>query len=275
MSESRKPPSGLSLKALLAFAVSFVCVFGLLAEISQQQAYAAEKEKKADEKTEEDKLKDAIIGRSSNNYTLEFKKSKPTRIRQHIYESLNIKTLSYLHWAISILDLQDNDNIDYFLKITECDMFKKFRTDEFEWARIRDATRAYIEENKLDFPTRYEIVIPVKMGEYNKEKSYFELDNENAIKSVRLFEMMAADMFYKSLCNDESRNIGNFYRGFILELSRPFSLQVIPAENSAAQRFIEEKNKIYQEHMKQFSDPRFSQKQLYKLREAFVFVYVK
>ena len=275
MSESKKSPSGLNLKALLCFMVICVCAFGIPAKTKWQSAYAAQNQKKDNEKTDDEKMKDAVISRSSNNYTLEFQKAKPKRIRQHIYESPNIKTFSYLHWSASILDIKDDENIDFFLKITECELYKRFRADEFEWARIRDATRDYIEENKLDFPVRYEIVIPLKMGEYNKEKSYFELNTENAVKSVRLVEMMATDIFFRDICGDESRDIGNYYRGFILELSRPFSLQVVPAENDTAQRIITEKNKQYQDYLKTIHNPHFSQSELFKLREAYAFVYVK
>ncbi len=240
----------------------------LLLWVNAPQAYAEVPS------TENEAAREAVTKQAENNYTTEFKKSPPRRIRQHLYESPVIKTFAYLHWAISMLDIKDDENIDTFLKITECDIYRKYKADEFEWEKIRSATRDYLNNNKADFPVRFELGVPLKLGEYNKEKSYFEIQKSSQVKSVRLFEMVATDS-WSPLCGDPRAYIGKYYNGLILELSRPFSLTSVPVDNEKAQKIIEEKNVIYQEYLKKLTDPKFDQQMLLDLRDAYLYMYIK
>lgn len=218
-----------------------------------------------------------VSKQSDNNFTKEFEKGPPKPVRQYIYEEPNLENFAFLHWAMNIVDDKTDENIDIFLKLTECQLYQNYNSDEFEWAKIREATKEYIQKNKLDFPSRFELVIPLKMGDYDTERSFFELQEESKIKGVRMFEIVAKDANKRTYCLDGSRYIGNYYRSFVLEMSRPFTLNIVPVEAKAAKELIESTNKIYMDIMKQAPDSAkvFNKDKLLDMRNAYLVMYIK
>lgn len=159
----------------------------------------------------------------------------------YYYEKPTMQNLSKLYWALSKLDLNSDDNIDSFLMINECDLYRDYAHNEFEWKSIRDAARKGIEEDRKTYPLRFRFLQPVKLGEYDFEKEGFHILEEYKIKGVRRFEMMADD-YQDSICGT-AKEIAGYPRGLLLQLNRPFILDFLPMKPEKAREFINRKIK--------------------------------
>lgn len=188
----------------------------------------------------------------------------------YIYETPSVKALSHLYWAVNLYDLSDDDAVDEFMRLNECDIYKNFSSDEFEWSEIRDATRDFIKENKNDFPTRFEFMLPIKFGDYKSKRKAFEVQKPYKIDAIRRFEVYATD-FRARTCVSDVRLQDGYPRALVLEYSRPFTLTHVPVDQKIAEDYIK-RNKI---KMKKYDERIRTKAKMYELRDAYVVMKVK
>lgn len=197
-----------------------------------------------------------------------------TPATNYYYEKMTLENLSRTYWALSKFDPKDDKAIDFFAMLNECDLYKQFSGNEFEWASIREATRKSIEINKKLYPLRYEMMQPIRFGEYDKESQAFEILDEDKIEGVRRFEV-SAENFADSVCGYDpsgyGKNIPGYPRGLIIELSRPIGLVKVPLETDLAQRYLEEKTGGRDMDVNAVK----SKDQIYALRTAYMVMKIK
>lgn len=189
----------------------------------------------------------------------------------YLYEQPTVKALSHMYWSLGLYNVSDDDAIDEFMKINECDMFQKFSGDEFEWSGIREAARNFIKNNKSEFPTRFEFMIPLKLYEYNERFGAMDVQDEYKIKSFRRFELFASDA-YRTPCLRKEKLVNGYPRGIILELSRPLTIIRVPMSKQVANNYTRKINKAYKEKYR--IDDRSKEKR-YAMRGAYIVLKVK
>lgn len=157
----------------------------------------------------------------------------------YIYEDVTLSNLSKLYWGIGFINSDDDVYIDNYIKINECDLYNAYSAQEFEWKKIRTATRQLIEKNKGDFPTRLQFVQPLKLLDYDLNKKQFSVDPEFQYKGTRRIEVFAKDM-NETICGDTPSFVYTGYtKGIMLELSRPFSLETVSVSEEVAKSYID------------------------------------
>ncbi|PCI99050.1 MAG: hypothetical protein COB14_06850 [Alphaproteobacteria bacterium] len=189
----------------------------------------------------------------------------------YLYEQPTIKALSHMYWSLGLYNVLDDEAIDEFMKINECDMYQKFSGDEFEWSGIREAARYFIKNNKSEFPTRFEFMIPLKLREYNERFGAVDVQDEYKIKSFRKFELFASDA-YRKPCLKRDKLLNGYPRGIILELSRPLTIIRVPMSKQVANNYIRKVNRAFK--IKYKVDIR-TKSRMYAMREAYIFLKVK
>jgi len=175
----------------------------------------------------------------------EYEEGTPQSQRRYIYEVATVSSLSHLYWALGMMDYENQEHIDYYLLLNECKIYEQYNGQEFEWRNIRKATSEFIKKNKDEFPTRFEIVIPIRLEGYDMKRRAFRVVDEDQVKIARRFEVLAKD-FNKVHCFFKQKEIPGYPKGIIVELSRPFSLTYVPAPPDRALSFVKEKDKIFQ-----------------------------
>ena len=107
----------------------------------------------------------------------------------YIYEELTMDKLSQLYWAMSaeMLDIDDDSDIDHFLRINECDIYRDYSHNEFEWKGVREAGRDFIRKNIDEFPVRFVIMQPILLSDYEFEKEGFNVQEDYKIDNVKRF----------------------------------------------------------------------------------------
>lgn len=159
-----------------------------------------------------------------------------------IYERPVMKTLSQLYWALGKFEPEDDSAVDNFLRINECDLYKDYSQNEFEWTGVREAAREFVVSSKGEFPLHFEFVQPIQFAEYDLEKKEFDVWKPNKIDAVRRFEVLAEDIF-EEICGVPygGKGIENYPRGMLVEINRPFTLDKIAVDPAMARAFVEKK----------------------------------
>lgn len=190
---------------------------------------------------------------------------------KYIYETPTMEKLSQLYWALDMLDINNDRYIDNFLMLNECDIYKDYINHEFKWKKIREDARDFIRNNKSGFSLRFEVVQPLRLGEYDFEKQSFDIIDKYKIKGVGRFEVYAEDV-YDSLCGSRSDGkIEGYPRALIVEFSRPVQLESIPVSPEKADKYISEKLNRF----KDLSESRQMTYDLYDYRKAYLVMKIK
>jgi hypothetical protein len=187
-------------------------------------------------------------------------------IADKYYAQAFYKNFSQLYWALGRLDLENDDAITNYLKINQCDVYKEYYFNEFQWGNIKEYTRKYIEENEKKFPVRFEFVQPLRLGKYDFDRKGFVLDEDYAIDGIRRFEIEAIDS-RDTICNERSQvEIEGYPRGLLVELSRPVLFDLVPMDVANANKYIMEKSEDY----RKLDDQRKRYVNVYNFREIYV-----
>lgn len=190
----------------------------------------------------------------------------------YLYEQPTLKALSHMYWGLNVYSLEDDDAVDEFMQINECDMYQKFAGDEFEWSGIRSAAKEFIKVNRSDFPTRFEFVIPLKLKDYSERFSAFSVQDRFKIESFRKFELYAIDAKADTCVKDQNVMLG-YPRVIVLELSRPLTVVRVPMSREVANEYTRKKNIEFKKAIKRAE---FRTKAgMYAVRDAYLYIRVK
>lgn len=194
----------------------------------------------------------------------------------YTYEIPTVAKFSQLYWALSKFDLKDDQAVDNYMMINECDIYRDYFHNEFEWQNVREASRNFLKNNKSRFPLRFEIMQPLKFGEYDLKKKRFDVLPLYQIKGIRRFEVYAQDSD-TPICgfnnNIDSRGamVPGYPRGLVVELSRPVLMTAVDVPEEAAKKFIKQKLAVF----KTLSLDQQTTNNLYNMRDAFLVMKVK
>ncbi len=164
------------------------------------------------------------------------------------------ENLSKLYWAIGKLDLQNNADIDNYLLINECTIYQRYINNDIEWSKIRDAARQKIIKDIANFPTHFEIMVPLQLGRYDGEKQQFDIEQDSQIVSTTKLDF--AMNYEREVCS-KSGNIPNYPQNLILILRKPLTVKSVPASPELAEKVIEETGKRYKDLPKNLQMERY------------------
>ena len=222
---------------------------------------------------------DALLDEYTDQYTQSDDKHRATFLteeyeapRRYIYEEPTVKNYSYLFWAVNMYKFEDDEAVDEFMRINECEIFKNYASDELEWKQIREATREFLRDNKEDFPTRFEFMMPLKLLDYDEERQAFEIQDEFKIESLRRFEFFSKD-FNMHPCSKDHIVARGYPRVLVLEFSRPFNLVHVPMQRSVALDYIKRKMDLF--HKKYEVQQTRTRARMYAMRDATLVMKVK
>ena len=152
------------------------------------------------------------------------------------YVAPEYSNLAKAYWSIGKFNLNNDAAIDNFLRITECDLYNAYYHNEFEWGKIREMTRQSIQANMHKFPTQFEVMQPVYIGDYDIDKGEFAVDPESLMSSVRKIDV--AYNSKESICGSKGQEIEEYPRNIMVYLNRPVVFVRLPMPRELAEVFI-------------------------------------
>ena len=169
------------------------------------------------------------------------------------YIAPTFQKLSRLYWSLAMFDLGDNNAIDNYLLINECELFSKYYNNDFEMEDLRIATRQSIVKNMASFENKFEIMIPIGLDRYDTGKESFKIATDSHIVTAKRIEIRVNNEI--NTCGDKfTKDIPGYPKNFILSLSRPFTLTDFPVIPEVAQLYIEESQKKFERNPGKYRD---------------------
>ncbi len=161
---------------------------------------------------------------------------KKGNLHELIYVDPNYKNLSQLYWAVARLDINDDEMIDNYLMINNCELYEEYILNDFEWKTIRESARNHILKNITTFPTRIQTMIPITLGDYNTVTEVFDLDEENVIDARTRFSIdMNRDL---NVCGRPASKMEGYPLNIQLNTMVPFSIRNISIPPSLAKQYL-------------------------------------
>lgn len=153
-----------------------------------------------------------------------------------VYLDPTMENLSKLYWALGMFNIDKDDiAVNNYIMINECQIYRDFYTDDFEWNSVQSAAREYLRENMKKFPRRFEFIQPIELGRYNEDTQTFEVLSESITKGSRLLYSEMNDRI--EICG--KRNVIEAYpRNVIVSMSRPLHYPQIPVNSDLARDYI-------------------------------------
>lgn len=195
--------------------------------------------------------------------------SEGSTLSSYTYEEPTMANFSRLYWGLDRLSLENDVHVDNYVLINECEIYRDYYHNEFEWKTIREAAREQISKAKHNFPLRFSFVQPLNLAEYDFKKGGFHVLDEHVIRGARRFEMMATDS--DGVICGKSRDIEAYPRGLLLQLSRPLILDFVPTSPDQAEKFIDRTGRVF----KTYEVNQQTEENLYESRRAYLVLKVK
>lgn len=189
----------------------------------------------------------------------------------HFYEEITLDKLSRLYWKLQKLDINNDEDVDNYLMINECEIYKEYRFNELEWNGIRKKARVSLKENVGTFPDRFKFTQPLRFGEYNAETKIFSLLPEYEINGMRKFEVLANDYETPICMQRQAQNIARYERALLIELTQPINLAGVPMTKLKAEKYIADKYKDFNA----VADTSKTKEVLYSYRDAYLVMKIK
>jgi hypothetical protein len=148
--------------------------------------------------------------------------------------------LTKLNAGLNVFDWNDPQIIDSYLRITECDLYKRYAQDEFEWNKLRTSMRDYLLKYKTPLPAHMEFVRPIKLSEYNFNLNGFAFaTSDKILTTTRLIVSGNADKNISPCASDRMSVVSiHFPLNMVLSFEKPFELSFIPVPQEIAEQYV-------------------------------------
>jgi hypothetical protein len=160
------------------------------------------------------------------------------KVVERTYAQVTYEGLYKLAWSYGAFDIQNIEHLNTYLKVTECNLYLKFYQNEFEWEKIKAATRKFLTEHKLEVPRYYEYVQPLILGRYDYSLQGFPVKNSDNYKGQRNLQF-ARFMSGQTSCGPMSINEYEYPATAILSIDSPFTITFVRVSPDLAQQYVE------------------------------------
>lgn len=154
------------------------------------------------------------------------------------YVEINFENISRTMWSMNALSVYDDQAVDNFLKITECDLYGRFYLNEFEWKKIREAARGYITKYKITFPRHYEYTQPMMLDRYDFALKGFAIAPASVFASATRLEL-GVNLHYTSNCKDRGlEGLAGYPTSIMMTMKKPFQLSFVRVNEEIAKEYL-------------------------------------
>lgn len=112
-----------------------------------------------------------------------------------------------------VIKISQDDVIDDYAKLNECEMFYEFYKNDFKWNAFRKALRKSIVRNAASFPMAYYYDNVVQLDRYDFKKKMFRFTEKTTPSNVNLFSMQLQD----TACDASGFSVLPSWYGIVLD----------------------------------------------------------
>lgn len=177
------------------------------------------------------------------------------------------ENLAKLYWRLGVFDSGDDRAVDNFMMITECDLYQANVNNDFEWKKVREAAKTSLEIRRKSFPTKFEFLIPIELGNYDPDLGGFPLQDAYAYNNVQRLEVVG-NSIQREICG-MTGEIKDYPRNLMLILEKPFTYNFAKVDEHVAQAYIVRKQKEVMKHDVDVRQKRYKRTAYVRLRVDF------
>lgn len=161
-----------------------------------------------------------------------------------VYYRPTYATMSKVYWLYDFPDINSNDDIDIFMQINECDLYRKYYENELEWLSIRDLMRNHLKENRDKFPRELFFDMEINFGRYDAENGVFPVADDHFVRGLRHFSPFSNSLGWKQdYCNfSKWAELDAYPRNILFIFKRPLIIQRVPVDKIEAEKIIRQWN---------------------------------
>lgn len=158
------------------------------------------------------------------------------------YKKPTIQNLSKTYWALGAYKPANENGevedylIDNFMRINECDLYKQYYSDDFEWQEIRKTMKGFIKSEAETYSKKLKFILPIEISRYDHDEKGFVLPTQSQQINVQKIEISASRSSEK-ICG-KSGSIEGYPRSILLMLNKPFTYRIAPVDPYIAQNFL-------------------------------------
>lgn len=190
---------------------------------------------------------------------------------EHFYEDFKLSNLSKLYWKLGILDINNETHINNFLFINECDIYRDYHNNEFEWRSILRKAQLSIKNNVDSFPTRFKFVQPLRMSVYDFKNKVYGIQDKFKIDGIRRFEVRSQNYNEQVCTQRQLRSIMGYPKSVVVEINQPFILENVPMSPVLAKSYADSKLAAFNELREIFK----TRESMLSLRDAYLVMKVR
>lgn len=107
--------------------------------------------------------------------------------RAEEYVKPDLLRLVQLLVRFGAVNLDDNEVIDDYSRIAECQIFNDFYKDDFKWRNIQDILRKKLRDNVATYPTSFYVDMILSLDRYDFNKKIYTFSPQTAPKNANSF----------------------------------------------------------------------------------------
>lgn len=157
------------------------------------------------------------------------------------YAPVTHKDIMTLMWKYKIHDYSNPNIMDQYLQIMNCPLYKKYKSDDFVWEKIREGMRREINYFSSSFPDRFEIYAFMPIERYDFQKNVFVIPNRFALSNAGSIQIpfFEIDNNSSDTCFVTNERRKNFPTDVKFLADNKFSLIDIPVAPDKANQILE------------------------------------
>lgn len=175
------------------------------------------------------------------------------------YAPTSFENNTKLAWALGAYKPSDVVAVNRFLQITECNLYKKFFQNEFEWAKILKNTQSYLSNYGSSVPRFYQFVQPISLKRYDFKLKGFPLE-DNSVYAPTYVLQVSDDRHEVNSCGMKFDPEPKFPNAAVLNIASPFALSFLHVPEEIAREYLSFLNQ--QKNLKSAERPAFMRFQI-------------
>ena len=157
----------------------------------------------------------------------------PVTARADIYSRPTWDNLIKTLVRYGALDLTDNQILDEYAIVTDCDLYRAFFDNDFKWNQVRESMRESVQMNLTHFPTSYTYEDKLALDHYDFQQQMYQFSDKNPLQKVNAFFLYRSD---GQTCN--GLRIPHLPRAFRAVLDESVTLPGLPLTQRSADALL-------------------------------------
>ncbi|HNQ91786.1 MAG TPA: DUF4852 domain-containing protein [Alphaproteobacteria bacterium] len=154
------------------------------------------------------------------------------------YVETSYSNINKLLWLLGVYKTDNKEDVESYIKISECNLYLKYYRDDFEWRKVLLASQSYLEKYSPGFSNYFEIVQPLRIDRYDFDLKGFMLDPPGELANVGALQMYGMSGGSNTECGNIAVGSAKYTGSAVLKLKSPINISYIRIDPELAKEYL-------------------------------------